>query len=202
LKLVLCNIDYDDHNAFTPILNIKVVFSSKLMILVAGFAIAGMFSFSAHADSGNTEFSNVFLQGGVNFDVLDPDGLKMVVKAPEGICSEETLEINLDCSEPQITLYEEDFPISCWAGGNVTLAVTDCQDNMSTSIWEINSLNNNIECIENCDPPSAVAGELLSLDSSSLLIGGLASSAVWMIPAVAGIAGAGIYLIKFRTNRN
>jgi len=46
-----------------------------------------------------------------------------------------------------------------------------------------------------------VAGELLPLDSSALVVAGLASSAVWMIPAVAGVAGAGIYLIKLRTNR-
>ena len=46
-----------------------------------------------------------------------------------------------------------------------------------------------------------VAGELLLLDTSALMIGGLASSAVWMIPTLAGIAGAGLYLVKFRTNK-
>lgn len=49
--------------------------------------------------------------------------------------------------------------------------------------------------------PQPVAGELLSIDSSALVIGGLGSM-IWMIPAVAGIAGAGIYLLKFRVNRN
>jgi len=43
-----------------------------------------------------------------------------------------------------------------------------------------------------------VAGELLPLDSTALLIGGLSSMSVFMIPAVAGLAGAGIYLVKFR----
>ena len=47
-----------------------------------------------------------------------------------------------------------------------------------------------------------VAGELLSVNSSALVIAGLASSAVWMIPTVAGIAGAGIYMVKFRANRD
>jgi len=46
-----------------------------------------------------------------------------------------------------------------------------------------------------------VAGELLSINSSALVIAGLGSM-IWMIPAVAGIAGAGIYLIKFRTSRD
>ena len=46
--------------------------------------------------------------------------------------------------------------------------------------------------------PHPVAGQLLSLDSTSLVIAGLTSSMAWMIPAVAGVAGAGIYLVKFR----
>lgn len=53
---------------------------------------------------------------------------------------------------------------------------------------------------DGCEIP--VAGELLSLSSSALVIGGLASSAVWMIPAIAGIAGAGIYLVKTRSSRD
>jgi len=48
----------------------------------------------------------------------------------------------------------------------------------------------------------AVAGELLPLDSTSLLIGGLTSMSLWMIPTVLGLAGAGIYLVKFRANRD
>ena len=47
-----------------------------------------------------------------------------------------------------------------------------------------------------------VAGELLSLNSTALIIGGLTSMSVWMIPSIAGIAGAGIYLVKYRTNRD
>jgi len=55
---------------------------------------------------------------------------------------------------------------------------------------------------DGCSIEKPVAGELLSINSSALVIGGLASSAVWMIPAVAGIAGAGIYLVKLRANRD
>jgi len=47
-----------------------------------------------------------------------------------------------------------------------------------------------------------VADELLSLDSSVLVIAGLTSSMIWRIPAVAGIVGAGIYMVKFRANNN
>ncbi len=43
-----------------------------------------------------------------------------------------------------------------------------------------------------------VAGELLPLDSSALMIAGLTSMTVWMVPAIAGLAGVGVYLVKFR----
>jgi hypothetical protein len=49
--------------------------------------------------------------------------------------------------------------------------------------------------------PPQVAGELLPLDSTALLIGGLSSMSVFMIPAVAGIAGAAVYLVKYRDNK-
>ena len=43
-----------------------------------------------------------------------------------------------------------------------------------------------------------VAGELLPMNTSALMIAGLSASAVWMIPAVAGLVGAGVYLVKYR----
>jgi hypothetical protein len=48
---------------------------------------------------------------------------------------------------------------------------------------------------------TSVAGELLPLDNTALLIGGLTSMTPLMIPAVAGIAGAAVYLVKFRANK-
>lgn len=47
-----------------------------------------------------------------------------------------------------------------------------------------------------------VGGELLSIDSAALLLAGLQSSAIWMVPAMAGTAGAGIYYIKKRMSKN
>jgi len=43
-----------------------------------------------------------------------------------------------------------------------------------------------------------VAGELLPLNTSALMIAGLTSMTVWMIPTVLGLAGVGVYLVKFR----
>jgi hypothetical protein len=55
---------------------------------------------------------------------------------------------------------------------------------------------------QGCPLETPVSGKVLSLDTSALIIGGLSSSAIWMIPTVAAIAGAGIYLVKTRTNKN
>jgi len=43
-----------------------------------------------------------------------------------------------------------------------------------------------------------VGGEFLSIDTTALFLGGIQSSAVWILPTVAGLAGAGYYLVKFR----
>jgi len=46
-----------------------------------------------------------------------------------------------------------------------------------------------------------VGGELLPIDNTALLLAGAQSSLVWMLPVLAGIAGTGFYLVKFRTNK-
>ncbi len=43
-----------------------------------------------------------------------------------------------------------------------------------------------------------VGGQLLPLDSTALLIGGLSTLTVWMVPTVLGLVGVGVYLVKFR----
>jgi len=59
-------------------------------------------------------------------------------------------------------------------------------------------------CSIDCGLPPTdpqVAGELLSPDTSALMIAGLTSMSVWMVPTVLGLAGAGVYLVKLRANR-
>ena len=49
-------------------------------------------------------------------------------------------------------------------------------------------------------PLGVVGGEKLSIDNSALLIAGLSANAVWILPMLAGLAGAGIYLTRSKTN--
>jgi len=66
-------------------------------------------------------------------------------------------------------------------------------DNLQMGVNIFKFLN---ECIS-----PIVGGEFLPIDSTALLLAGLQTSAIWIIPTLAGLAGAGFYLIKFRTNK-
>jgi len=46
-----------------------------------------------------------------------------------------------------------------------------------------------------------VGGELLPIDSTALILAGLQSSAIWMLPVLAGAAGVGAFYIKTRMNK-
>ncbi len=48
--------------------------------------------------------------------------------------------------------------------------------------------------------PCIVGGELLPINTTALFLAGIQSMSVWMIPTLAGLAGAGVYLTKFRKN--
>jgi hypothetical protein len=54
---------------------------------------------------------------------------------------------------------------------------------------------------DTCNNPS-VSGELLNINTTALFISGITSSMMWVAPTFAGIAGAGIYLVKFRSNKD
>ena len=47
-------------------------------------------------------------------------------------------------------------------------------------------------------PP--VGGTIIPIDMTSLFIAGIQSGTIWMVPTLVGLAGAGLYLIKFRKN--
>jgi len=50
--------------------------------------------------------------------------------------------------------------------------------------------------------PDVVGGESLSIDSTALVLAGLQTSAIWMLPILAGAVGAGAYYIKTRMNKD
>ena len=46
-----------------------------------------------------------------------------------------------------------------------------------------------------------VGGELLPIDTTALMLAGIQSSAIWMLPALVGITGVGAYFVRTRMNK-
>ena len=165
-------------------------------LLAGAFAlvlVAGMTS-PVFAEPGNTTVQAKTVDLDFVITAQDPDLVTSMVYAG----SFDALGVAVACANPApseqtIVTSSDNLP--------GTLTVTDCQDPGDVTVWEITI--SGATCIEgSClQLDQQVAGELLPLDSTALLIGGLTSMSVWMIPSIAGIAGAVIYLIKFRTNK-
>ena len=74
------------------------------------------------------------------------------------------------------------------------------QENQVVKVYG-NNVDENISDLDFV-PEASVGGELLSIDSTALILAGLQSSAIWMIPVLAGAAGAGAFYLKTRMNKD
>jgi len=192
---------------------IPLVFS---FLAVASIAFTGVLGNSQSAYAGVCDGTNdgvqcgpfdecqqFICQGGQCIDVL-PDGVQC---GPADVC-QQFICINDQCQNV--------IPNGAQCG-----PINECVDTRCINgacLQDVNSCDDGDECtLPTCDPdegclfepnpdpicqPTQVAGEILPLDSSALMIAGLTSMSVWMIPAVAGLAGVGVYLVKFRANRD
>jgi len=50
--------------------------------------------------------------------------------------------------------------------------------------------------------PPVVGGELLPIDSTALVLAGLQTSAIWMLPVLAGVAGSAFGILYIKSRRN
>jgi len=121
----------------------------------------------------------------------DGDGACLIEACRDGLCLPQQLPDNTPCGPNDACITNV-----CAAGACDTFVVF-CTDN---DICTIDSCDPDLGCQAEPNPvcEEPVAGELLPLDNSALMIAGLTSMTAWMIPAVAGLAGAGVYLVKFR----
>ncbi len=85
--------------------------------------------------------------------------------------------------------------------GTTTFNVVNGQNYGWTMCGSNFDSNNVLDGTFTITKPSFVGGELMPLNTMALFVSGLTSSAIWMIPTLAGLAGAGLYLVKFRTNK-
>ncbi len=125
--------------------------------------------------------------------------------------------LRFECDVDTGSCFDDRAPEFCGVeDDNVCNGIVGCDDQNGCFALGAPICNDDDECtIDSCDPiagcmtePSSdpvcqpptdtVAGELLPLNTSALMIAGLSSMSVFMIPAVAGIAGAAMYLVKYR----
>ncbi len=84
--------------------------------------------------------------------------------------------------------------------GRIDSASYDAAGNLGAITTEISNLQNPFG-LALAFAPQVVGGEFLPIDSTALLLAGLQTSAIWMLPVLAGAAGVGAYYIKTRMNK-
>jgi len=139
-----------------------------------GFAPDGTLYFLERSASGSLHTLNP-ADGSVITSVANADNISTDAL---GVRSDGTIFVSLDTGSAQILTINPVDGTSTSIGSG-TLGISDLDF---------------LRC-------QTVGGELLPIDSTALVLAGLQSSAVWMIPTLAGLAGAGFYLIKFRTTK-
>jgi hypothetical protein len=84
----------------------------------------------------------------------------------------------------------------CFSAGPHQVTVRDVRDiNFPAGLDVTITLDETDLC-----PNIVTAGELVPLNTTALFISGLSSSAIWIVPTLAGIAGVGAYYIKSKKN--
>ena len=79
----------------------------------------------------------------------------------------------------------------------------DWIQNIAYGLLDNSVLGVNIfQFLNECIAPEVVGGELLPIDNTALFLAGIQSSTIWMLPALAGAAGAGAYYIRTRMNKD
>ena len=125
---------------------------------MATVVIIGLNGNLAFADAGDTLITRIGSQGGVQFDVIDPDGIKSVkMIGPVGpgfdcVGLDEEITFNSEC--PTSATNVGDFCPSPDQLAVGTIEITDCQPDMSTSRWEVDRVERTALCIDNCGPPA------------------------------------------------
>ena len=178
---------------------IKLVKIKAIPLLFSILAVASIISIGV---LGNTQFAYAGVEDDCRDELPGFCDADQVCDENTGNCVPENgpievCRVDIDCD----FLNNACQTFGCRASFCVPQFATICRDD--GDICTLERCDPDIGCIvePNPDPvcqPTPVAGELLPLDSSALMIAGLTSMTVWMVPAVLGLAGVGVYLVKFR----
>ncbi len=170
-----------------------------VLVILTAITVIGINGNYAYAESGVAQISQITSQGGVGFDVVDPDGVESVVfiSNTQGITPLITQNIpNPSCPNPLLM----NFGFFTWPqpqnfDGPSIFEITDCSIPPVTYTCEVFHPSSGPGEIGTCTSTTPVGGEFLLIDSTALLLAG-AQSTSWMIPLVLSVLGIGLFVVS------
>jgi len=103
----------------------------------------------------------------------------------------------------------------------ITISVVEWDETITNAQETIGEIHCNVEIfieLDNAEPvqegiliqeiwvttpePPVVGGEFLPIDSTALVLAGLQTSAIWMLPILAGVAGSAFGVLYIKSRRN
>ena len=186
---------------------IKLVKIKTIPLLFSFLAVASIASIGV---LGNTQ--TAFAGGGCSIDplsvevTLTPGGSTEIQKTFDCDSTIDEVIFNaIDCGASGITIFglaADMVTETKWivpekiSDNGAGLGITECT--IPLTVKFVSAADFEVDQELKVTITTQVAGELLPLDSTALLLAGIQSMTVWMIPTVLGLAGAGVYLVKFR----
>ena len=179
-------------------MKIALVALTLSLVLIAGttsFAFAQT-THSATATTTGTGTPNVFgdTTASINYCQPNPTGCHIDFQDSDGVATTSSPQFpNLNFA-PGCPVGTPGVFNGAWTHAEIgaVITTTDCDGN--TLEW---SLISDTEIVF----VAQVGGEFLPIDNTALMLAGLQSSAIWMLPALAGIAGVGAYFIRTRMTK-
>ena len=174
----------------------NILLTATFSITVAAILIASMATQPVFAGVGNPMMVHII-------KTVDRDGefyfkaIEVNTGAEFSGCSIATVEGTGECYLGPLPIGQ--FEIYELSQNGFALVESHCLPGDIDTIAIIDGNNNNLCTFQN---QRIVAGELLPIMSSALVIAGVSTIAVWTIPTVLGLAGVGVYLVKHRANRD
>ena len=141
---------------------------------------------SVFANPGNTvvEFSGPGLVPNTsNYLISDPDGIERIDIVSGGFFA-------LGCPTTPVLLTRPNPSLPD------SIIVEDCEPDGDVTTWELTTTG--VTCVEGSCLAKAIGGEILPIDTTALLLAGVQSISMWMIPVVAAGIGIGVFVIKRR----
>jgi len=188
-------------------------------IFLSFLAIA---SIASTAVLGNTQTAYAGEIGGC---VLDPIAVDVILATG---ASSQVIHKTIDCFEDIDTVFPD---VSACSSSGIDVSFENTFVDVNTGIWHGDETITNVqdppepgltnECdlsfevdsiffgsddqeqlIEVTTPEAVVGGEFLPIDSTALLLVGLQTSAIWMLPVLAGVAGSAFAILYIKSRRN